>query len=169
VVQQLRYSPKEYGGYCLTEPKAGSSGTVDLDPLVSERLSHHVRIFPPIEIEMLDRTGPAPVRRRVPLLFTTVHGNPFTDRTWSGEWIKWRRKAGWPEDPKQNGFHPLRHYFATTLIREPCRSEGGTAGVTPRNASDHLEIYVHFWPRQDRPRGVAGAALREAVKALGMG
>ena len=37
VVQQLRYSPKEYGGFCLTEPKGGSSGTVDLDPAASTR------------------------------------------------------------------------------------------------------------------------------------
>jgi integrase len=119
VVQQLRYSPKEYGGFCLTAPKAGSSGTVDLDPIVSEKLRRHVRDYPPVEVEMLDRTGPTPVRRRVPLLFTTMHKNPFTDRTWSGEWVKWRTKAGWPGDPKQGGFHALRHFFATTLIVNP--------------------------------------------------
>ncbi|MEU8180523.1 tyrosine-type recombinase/integrase [Micromonospora sp. NPDC049047] len=52
--------------------------------------------------------------RRLPLLFTTTRGNPFTDRTWSNEWVKWRDKAGWPK--KHGRFHALRHLFATTLI-----------------------------------------------------
>jgi integrase len=34
VVQQLRYAPQAYGGFYLSEPKAGSSGTIDLDPVV---------------------------------------------------------------------------------------------------------------------------------------
>jgi integrase len=70
-------------------------------------------------------------------MFTTVFGNPFTDRTWSAEWIKWRRAAGWPEDSQHSGFHALRH---------------STLQIT-------LETYVHFWPR----RGIVDEALKSAA------
>jgi integrase len=83
--------------------------------------------------------------------------------------IKWRRKASWPDDPKQSGFHALRHFFATTLIRSHVDPKEVQRALRHATLQTTLEIYVHFWPRQDRPRGVAGAALREAVKALGMG
>ncbi|MEO3926403.1 hypothetical protein ABGB07_21425 [Micromonosporaceae bacterium B7E4] len=36
VIQQLRYAPQEHGGFYLSEPKAGSSGAVDLDPVVAK-------------------------------------------------------------------------------------------------------------------------------------
>jgi hypothetical protein len=94
VVQQLRYSPKEYGRFAPTPPKAGSSGTVDRDPVVGERLQRRPQIYAPAEVEMLDLTGRDPVRRLVPMYFTSVHGNAFTDRTWSGEWVK--RRDGRP-------------------------------------------------------------------------
>jgi site-specific recombinase XerD len=63
---------------------------------------------------MSDITSGLQFRRRAPLLFRTTHGNPFTDRTWSAEWIKWRERAGWPKE--HGGFHARRHFFATTLI-----------------------------------------------------
>ncbi len=104
VVQQLQYAPSVYqGGFYLTEPKAGSSGTVDLDPLIGERLTEHVRRFAPLDVELVDTTSGLPVRRQALLLFATTRGNPFTDRTWSREWAKWRQAAGWPA--KHGTFH----------------------------------------------------------------
>ena len=61
--QQLRYAPQEHGGFYLSEPKAGSSGTVDLDPVVSQVLAEHVREFPPVAVELVDVTSGDPVRR----------------------------------------------------------------------------------------------------------
>jgi integrase len=52
VVQQLRYSPRGHGGFYLCEPKAGSSGTVHLDPAVAQVLAEHVRQFPPKAVEL---------------------------------------------------------------------------------------------------------------------
>jgi integrase len=75
VVQQLRYSPREFGGFYFSEPKAGSSGTVDLDAIVRDVLAEHVGRYPPAEIELVDITSGDPVRRPVRLLFTTTHGN----------------------------------------------------------------------------------------------
>ena len=113
VVQQLRYSPKEHGGFYICEPKAGSSGTIDLDSVVAEMLADHANLCPPLEIELPDITSGDPVQRAAQLMISTTRGNPFTDRTWSREWAGWRDAAGWP---KHGTFHSLRHFCATTHI-----------------------------------------------------
>ncbi|MET8353469.1 site-specific integrase [Micromonospora sp. NPDC005206] len=161
VTQQLRYSPQGYGGFYLCLPKAGSSGTLDLDQAVREALETHVRDFPPVEVEMVDITSGDPVRRSVPLLFTTTRGNPFTDRTWSNEWVKWRDKAGWPK--KQGGFHALRHFFATTLITNHAEPQDVQRLLRHQTLRITLETYVHWWPRRERRRGVIGDVLRAAA------
>jgi integrase len=158
VVQQLRYSPREYGGFYLSSPKAGSSGTADLDPMVAAALHRHVRDNPPVGIELLDLTTSRPVRRRVQLLFTTTRGNPFTDKTWSNEWVKWREAAGWPKE--HGGFHALRHFFATTLITNHADPKEVQRALRHSTLQITLETYVHFWPRRERRRGVVGDVLR---------
>jgi integrase len=161
VVQQLRYSPKEYGGFYLSEPKAGSSGTVALDPVVGDILTEHVRQFPPAEIDLVDVTSGDPVPRTVPLLFTTTHGNPFTDRTWSREWVGWRDAAGWPKE--HGGFHALRHFFATTLITNHAEPQEVQRLLRHKTLRITLETYVHWWPKRERRRGVVGAILQGAA------
>jgi integrase len=162
VVQQLRYSPKDYGGFCLTGPKSGSSGTIDLDPTVAEALDRHVREYPPVEVEVLDITSGRPVRRRVPLLTTTKFRHPFTDRTWSAQWTKWRDAAGWPKE--HGGFHALRHFFATTLITNHVDPKEVQRALRHSTLRITLETYVHFWPRRERRRGVVGDVLRAAAE-----
>lgn len=160
VVQQLRYSPQQYDGFYLSEPKAGSSGTVDLDPAAAEALTEHLRSFPPTQVPLVDITSGDPVRRTVPLMFTTTHGNPFTDRTWSREWAGWRDAAGWP---KEHGtFHALRHFFATTLITNHAEPQEVQRLLRHKTLRITLETYVHWWPRRERRRGVVGTALRHA-------
>jgi integrase len=166
VVQQLRYAPKEYDGFYLSLPKGvrtfdPAAGAVNLDPMVAAALAYHVKEFPPVEVEMPDITSGPTVQRRVPLLFTTVHGNPFTDRTWSAEWVKWRRAAGWPEE--HGGFHALRHFFATTLITNHADPKDVQRALRHSTLSITLETYVHFWPRRERRRGIVGETLKEAV------
>ncbi|WP_236717906.1 tyrosine-type recombinase/integrase [Actinoplanes sp. TFC3] len=91
-----------------------------------------------------------------------AHGNPFTDRTRSAEWIKWRRKAGWPED--HSGFHALRHFFATTLFTNPSDPKKVQRALRHATLQITLETYVHFWPRRERRRGVVGKVLRQPVR-----
>lgn len=160
VVQQLRYSPKEYGGFYLCEPKSGSSGTVDLDPDVAQILAEHIRQFPPKEVELTDITSGDRVTRPAALLFTTTHGNPINDKIWSREWIGWRDAAGWPKE--HGGFHALRHFFATTMITNHVEPQEVQRALRHASLRRTLETYVHWWPKTDRPRGVVGAALRAA-------
>ncbi|MGC4765008.1 site-specific integrase [Micromonospora sp. DT46] len=162
VIQQLRYAPQEYGGVYLCEPKSRSSGTIDLDPFVGQVLADHVRDFPPEPVEMVDITSGEPVRRTVPLLFTTTRGNAFTDRTWSREWAGWRDAAGWPQ--KHGGFHALRHFFATTLITNHVEPQEVQRLLRHRTLRITLETYVHWLPKRDRPSGVIGSVLSSAAE-----
>jgi integrase len=109
-------------------------------------------------VELVDTTNGHPVRRSVPLLFTTRQGNPFTDRTWSREWIKWRTAAGWPKE--HGGFHALRHFFATTLITNHAEPQEVQRLLRHKTLRITLETYVHWWPRRERRRGVVGSLLR---------
>jgi integrase len=169
VVQQLGYAPSEYdGGFHLRLPKGvkvfdPAGGPVDLDPVVAKAVDWHRREYPAVEVEMLDLTPGRPIRRRVPLLFTTVHGNPFTDRTWSAEWVKWRRLAGWPEDPNNSGFRALRHFFATTLIRNHVDPKDVQRALRHSTLQITLETYVHWWPRAERRKSILGEVLKTAV------
>ncbi len=160
VVQQLRHSP-EHGGFYLSEPKSGSSGTVDLDPEVSTVLAEHIRLFPPVEVDLTDITSGDPVKRRASLLFTTERGKPLTDKRWSELWTVWRKAAGWPEGA---GFHELRHFFATTLITAGVEPQAVQKALRHANLKITLETYVGFWPKVDRPRGLVSGALRAAAE-----
>jgi integrase len=97
--------------------------------------------------------------RRARLLFTTTHGNSFTDRTWSREWTKWRDAAGWPKE--HGGFHALRHFFATTLITNHAEPQEVQRLLRHKTLRIILE-HVHWWPKRDRRRGLVGAALSAA-------
>jgi hypothetical protein len=145
VVQQLGYEPREYdGGFHLRLPKGVRSydpaaSTVDLDPMVAAGLAWHRREYPPVEVEMLDLTSGRPVRRKVPLLFTTTFGNPFTDRTWSGEWgvgalAPVGRLAGGPEAQRLSRATALLRNQADRGARRP---EGRATGAPARLAVDH--------------------------------
>jgi len=162
VVQQLRYSPQTHGGFYLSGPKSGSSGTVDLDAVVAEHIREHMREFPPAELELTDITSGEEKKRTVRLLFTTRHGNPITDRIWSREWGKWRAAAGWP-DIEHAGFHALRHFFATTLISQHVEPQEVQRALRHKTLAMTLETYVHWWPKRVRQRGVIGAALMAAT------
>jgi integrase len=160
VVQQLRYSPRGHGGFYLSEPKAGSSGTVHLDPAVAQVLAEHVRQFPPKAVELVDITTGEPVKRSVPLLFTTTHGNPINDKTWSREWVGWRDAAGWPTE--HGTFHALRHFFATTLITNHAEPQKVQHALRHSTLRMTLETYVGWWPKRERSTGVIGQVLNNA-------
>jgi integrase len=143
----------------LAPPKSGSKGTVDLDGAVADQLADHVKEFGSVGIDLIDITDGDPVRRTAQLLFTTRMGNPFTDRTWSREWGKWRAEAGWP-DTTHAGFHALRHFFATVLITNGAEPQDVQRAMRDKTLAMTLETYVGFWPKRVKARGLVGEALR---------
>jgi integrase len=111
---------------------------------------------------MVDDLGERPVTRVVPLMFTTTHGNPFTDRVWSREWAKWRDAAGWPTE--HGTFHALRHFYATTLITNHAEPQEVQWLLRHKTLRITLETYVGFWPKRDRQRSTVGAILGSRAK-----
>jgi integrase len=161
VVQQLRRLRGD-GTFVLTRPKAGSVGTVELDPMVADELAAHMRDFPPVNIELSDETDGEPVTRTACLLFTTKAGQPLNDSRWSEWWATWREAAGWP---KEGTFHSLRHFFATTLLSNGVDPQAVQKALRHANLRVTLETYVHWLPKKDRPRGVIGSVLARADEA----
>jgi integrase len=161
VIQQLRHSVTDHGGFYLAPPKAGSAGTVDLDPLVAEYLADHLREFPPVATDLLDTTGPEPVTRSVARLFRNTWGLPITDQRWSTLWAQWRDEAGWPE---AGIFHSLRHFCAITMISHGVEPQDVQKALRHANLRITLETYVHWLPKKDRPRGVVGGVLQKAAQ-----
>lgn len=160
VVQQLHHSP-EHGGFYLSPPKAGSAGTVDLDPLVGDHLAAHIRDFPPVRVDLADITGGEPVTRTAELLFSEESGRPLDDGRWSLMWSRWRKAAGWPAG---GTFHSLRHFFATTMMANGVDPQDVQKSLRHASLRMTLEIYVHWLPKKDRPRGVMGAVLTRVDK-----
>jgi integrase len=128
--------------------------------MVAERLAAHVERFPPVVVDLVDVTTADSVRRPVPLLFTTTHGNPINDKTWSREWSKWREAAGWPIE--HGTFHALRHFYATTLITNHVEPQEVQRLLRHKTLRITLETYVHWWPKRDRRRGIVGGVLSAA-------
>lgn len=162
VVQQLRHSPEYYGGFYLSTPKSGSSGTLDLDAVVAEELAAHVSEVGPVEFELPDITTGERLTRPVAVLFTSSRGKLLNDTYWSQLWAGWRDAAGWP---KEGTFHSLRHFFATTLMSNGVEPQEVQRALRHANLRITLETYVHWLPKKDRPRGLVGGLLRDAGSA----
>ncbi|MEV0879429.1 site-specific integrase [Micromonospora echinofusca] len=159
VRQQLRHSPQYYGGFYLSTPKSGSTGTVDLDAVVAEELAAHLAEVGPVEFELPDITTGERLTRSVAVLFTSSRGKLLTDTYWSELWAGWREAAGWP---KEGTFHSLRHFFATTLMSNGVEPQEVQKALRHANLRITLETYVHWMPKKDRPRGLVGGLLRNA-------
>lgn len=144
----------------LGPPKTKTSRrTVELPAVTSTALAQHVERFPPVPLEIQDRTGRAVVTRSARLLFTTSTGRPMTRSNWSIVWRRAVKRAGLPAG-EDFTLHTLRHYFATLLIH------AGASVKTVQLALGHsspmvtLSTYTHEWPDAiDRTRALVDAAL----------
>jgi integrase len=145
----------------LGPPKTKTSVRTTKVPAVTiAALAHHIEAYPPVEVEIWDRTDPdkRKHRRRIArLVFTTIEGRPIHRATWAHIWASAPRSAGIPEG---TGLHSLRHYFATQLIH------GGASVKRVQLALGHstptitLNTYVGEWPDTDRQtRSIIDVAL----------
>jgi integrase len=98
------------------------------------------------------------------LLFTDADHAPIRRSRWSEIW----RAAAAPLGlPKGTGFHALRHYYASTLIRagESVKVVQERLGHT--SATMTLDVYGHLWTDdEDRTRGAVDSVLGPALAAI---
>ena len=132
-------------GVVIAPPKRGKTRTVPLPETVAAALAEHLRAFP------AERDG---------LVFTNTTGAPisrgsFNDRAWKPAVV-----AAGLEPTRHNGFHALRHHYASVLL---------DAGVSIRALADYLghtdpgftlRVYTHLMPAsEDRARQAVDAAF----------
>jgi len=132
-------------GVVIAPPKRGKTRTVPLPETVAAALAEHLRAFP------AERDG---------LVFTNTTGAPinrgsFNDRVWKPAVV-----AAGLEPTRHNGFHALRHHYASVLL---------DAGVSIRALADYLghtdpgftlRVYTHLLPAsEDRARQAVDAAF----------
>jgi integrase len=168
VVQQLQRSPV-YGGYYLCQPKADSSGTLDLDPQVALVLAEHLREHPAVTLDLPDictgepAPGQAPKRRAVTLAFTSMQGRPVAEATFGRAWAAWRTRAGLPE---AFTFHGLRRYYGVQLIAAGAAPQAVQQAMRHRNLQTTLTSYAGHWPDGiESLGGVVGSVLTNAARS----
>lgn len=163
-------------------------------PLASSavtEMSVHVAKFPPVEVEIEDRTDPLkPRTRKARLLFTDDRGRPMRRSTWSRIWkkikedaakllndhfaelsLQWRR-LGQPEGrepermrvPEKCTLHGLRDFYATVLIKKRESVKTVQVRLGHSKPSITLDKYVGFWPTDE---DTTAAAIESVLGQLG--
>jgi integrase len=138
--------------------------TVPLPQVVLDALAEHVAEFAPAGFEMLDLTGPRPVRRIARLLFVRNDGGPLRRTSFSRrDWVKARERAGLPATFTS---HDLRHYYASLLIRHGESVKVVQSRLGHATAAETLDTYSHLWPdSEDRTRQAVDDVLRSGGAA----
>ena len=122
-------------------------------------------MFPPVEVEIWDRTNPdrrKHHRRKARLMFTSIAGRPIHRATWTYMWGPAARTAS---IPKGTGLHCLRHYFATLLIHNGASVKRVQLALGHSTPTITLNTYVEEWPDTDeRTRSIVDAALGDVPR-----
>jgi integrase len=158
---------------CVTgqEPYLGlpktktSTRTAEIPAVTLAALARHVELFPPVEVEIWDRTDPDQrrhYRRKARLLFTTLMGRPIHRATWAEMWAPAAREVG---IPKGIGLHCLRHYFATLLIHNGASVKRVQLALGHSTPMITLNTYVGEWPDTDeQTRSIVDSALGDVPR-----
>jgi integrase len=127
----------------LGPPKtAGSVHAIPLPTVVVDALAAYLAAYPPIE------DG---------LVFVTAAGQPIRRTAFGDVWRAAVRAAG---APTGTGFHELRHYYASLLIRHGESVKVVQARLGHASASETLDTYSHLWPdSDDRTRTAVDSVL----------
>ncbi len=159
-VVHVRRQVKRLGnGLVFAPPKGGRDREVPLPGSVGLRLSAHIAAYPAAAVALPWRLpDAAPVTAR--LLFTTVQRQaitrtPFVQRHWHPA----LEAAGIPK-ARENGFHALRHHFASVLLHDGVDIAALASYLGHTDPGFTLRVYTHLMPDgADRMRSVVDRAL----------
>lgn len=125
-----------------------SNRTIPLPQVVVDALAAHLAEFP---------VGPDG-------LVFTLGGKPITRQAFGH---KWRPAVSAADVPAGTGFHALRHYYASLLIRHGESVKTVQARLGHASAVETLDTYSHLWPdSDDRTRDAIDTVLGATADAL---
>jgi integrase len=132
----------------LAPPKTSASvRAIPLPQIVLDALAAHLAAFPTDELVFVNERG-HPIRR-------TAFGS------------RWRAAVVTAGAPSGTGFHDLRHFYASLLIRHGESVKVVQARLGHASASETLDTYSHLWPdSEDRTRTAVDEAFSSAASAL---
>lgn len=127
-------------------PKHGKAREVPLPTEVAHAVKRHIEAFPPLPVTLPWKTLDGdPVT--VPLLVYTREQNPIYRNSFNHHvWKPALRAAGIPDPKRADGFHALRHFYASVLL---------DAGESIRALAEYLghgdpgftlRTYTHLMP-----------------------
>jgi integrase len=120
--------------------------TIPLPTIVLDGLVEHVRVY---------GLGPSG------LLFTNTKGQPIRRTTFSE---MWQAAAGPLGIPAGDGYHQLRHFYASLLIHHGESVKVVQDRLGHSSATMTLDTYGHLWPdSEDSTRAAVDAVLGARV------
>ncbi len=126
----------------IAPPKTDASvRSIPLPQSVADALARHLEQHPPNDSQ---------------LVFTNERGDPISRTRFSSPW---RRAVKEANVPHGTGFHSLRHYYASLLIRHGESVKVVQARLGHASAAETLDTYSHLWPDSED-------TTREAVDAV---
>lgn len=146
-------------------PKGGKERDIPLPDSLALLLAEHIRKYPPIPMTLPWQT-PDGKPRTVRLIFTTRQRTTINRNEWNS--YVWKPALGRADVPstRENGFHALRHHFASVLL---------AGGVDIRALADFLghsdpgftlRTYTHLMPSsRDRMREAIDGAWKTIKKS----
>lgn len=139
----------------LGPPKTKASiRTIPLPQVVVEALAEHLALYP------VDNVGALPglvFTRAWPLPDGSFLREPWTRQRFGHVWRPVARTVGLAPG---TGFHALRHYYASLLIRHGESVKTVQARLGHASATETLDTYAHLWPdSDDRTRDAIDSVL----------
>jgi integrase len=164
VVQVLRQIKIVNSRMVFGPPKHGKSRTVPLPGAVAGAIRAHLDAYPPLEVT-LPWQHPGGEPTTVPLLLWTRERGPLHRHSFNHHvWKPALRAAGVSAPGRAEGFHALRHFYASTLLDD---------GVSIRALADYLghadpaftlRVYTHLMPSShERAREAIDKVMRRCA------
>lgn len=134
VEQQLVLLPKR-PPYLAPPKTAASHRAVPLPDVVLEAVAAHLAAYPAVDAPGIG-----------PLVFTDDRGRPIRRNRMAELWRRAARSVGLADG---SGFHELRHFYASLLIRHGESVKVVQSRLGHATASETLDTYGHLWPDSD--------------------